>query len=132
MSENHKIKDISPQFDVILRRKPGSVATLTIYSGSIGFEKEKPRAYEKNFYSPDENSQVIQIVKRITDDKLFHQADLVKTFAGDGYIIEFKEDLITCKVAFIFAQKEKNIFSDIEINDLLDNYEQVDVGEKDI
>jgi hypothetical protein len=57
-------------------------------------------------YPPENGQGIIQIVKRISDDVVFHQSDMVEAEnLGSVFIIEFKEDLIHVVISSLFDQK---------------------------
>jgi hypothetical protein len=82
---------------------------------------------------PENGNGIIQIVKRISDDTVFHQSDMVEAVdVGSCFIIEFKEDLIHCAVASLFEQApiivEINQLTAHELvaDELIDDYENFD------
>lgn len=81
-------------------------------------DKKHDGIFTKIIPPPESGEGIIQIVKRITDDKLFHQGDDVKTIDGNyGNIISFNEDRVHCELIFLFEQ-ENNCTAIHEINDL--------------
>lgn len=95
------IKNNSPQFDIILRGEPSQRDTITVVSGS----EELPFEIRTTLSPPSKDKGIVKIVKRISDDKLFHQQDMVEVKdIGSCFIIEFKEDLIHCSVVCIVEQ----------------------------
>ena len=126
---NHKIKKVKefltegiPQFDVIARHDPGKNIDMEVISGN-----EELIFKHTETLAPSSEEGIIHIVKRISDDQVFHQSDMVEAGdIGSCFIVEFKEDLIHCVVVVIFEQDDeaKKI---VEINQLT-VHPQVDVG----
>lgn len=115
------LKDGPPQFDVILRREPGKVVTYSFASNSpeINF------AHEGVLNLPEDGKGIIQIVKRISDDVIFHQSDMIEISGEDSaFVIEFKEDRIHCVVAGVFDQDLRIV----EINQLI-TAQTLEIGE---
>lgn len=122
MSGKHKIKKIKeylksgrPQFDIINRREPGKNVEFDFKSGTSELDFE----YRDTLFPPDNAEGIIQIVKRISDDQIFHQTDMVEVDGfGSSFLVEFKEDLVHCVIADIFSQdgSHKKI---VEINQLI-------------
>jgi hypothetical protein len=100
------LKEGPPQFDIILRREAGKVVHVSILSGDELEELGGNRTISNMTLHPPENGNgIIQIVKRISDDQIFHQQDMVEADGvGSCFIVEFKEDLIHCAVANLFDQ----------------------------
>lgn len=81
-------------------------------------DKKHDGIFTKIISPPESGEGIIQIVKRINDDKLFHQGDDVRTKEGSaGTIISFHEDRVHCEIIFLFEQ-EKDCLRMSEINDL--------------
>lgn len=123
MSGKYKIKTVKEfvkegpaQFDVILRRDIGKIVNINIHMHPDTANELSEAKKVDMILSPPENGKgIIRIVKRISDDVIFHQSDMVEaTNIGSCFIIEFKEDLINVSVASLFDQ-EPTI---IEINEL--------------
>lgn len=106
----------APQFDVIQRRDKGESWDAHFESGN----KELDFKYVKTIISETDDG-LIQIVKRISDDKIFHQGDLVEgTESGTCFIVSFCEDLIHCKVVFLDQEEFELEINDIEsLEDLI-------------
>lgn len=136
MSEKYKIKTVKeylkegpPQFDVILRRESGKVINVAI---SIHPDMVEESGGARNFHfvlhPPENGSGIIQIVKRISDDAVFHQSDMVEDKNGSTcYILEFKEDLIHVLVAFMFDQEPCLIeINKLMAKELIDDEEELE------
>lgn len=114
---NNKIKTIKefifdgpPQFDIILRRKKGNSVT---YNMSFALNVDKSFKQE-TLFPVDSQTGIIQIVKRISDDSIFHQFVFVKTKNDSNcFIVEFNEDLVHCVI--LCENDDKKI---VEMNDL--------------
>jgi hypothetical protein len=125
-----KSKGGNPQFDVIQRRDKGESWNAHFESGN----KELDFKYVKTII-PETEDGLIQIVKRISDDRIFHQGDLVEgTESGTCFIVSFSEDLIHCKVVFLDEEEYELEINDIEsLEDLIaDDIEaayEADLGE---
>lgn len=100
-----------PQFDIILRRDKGRVVTISLPSSLFSNSKQE------TIFSPESGNGIIQIVKRISDDKIFHQFLFVNSKSiGTCFILEFSEDLIHCVVIGISGKEDFK--KTVEINDL--------------
>jgi len=94
------IKDGPPQFDVILRRDKGEPVQFSVSSES----KEIDLEYIEMIYPEPTSDGLIKIVKRISDDAVFHTNDMVEVKGvGSCFIIKFEEDLINCYVLDAFG-----------------------------
>lgn len=114
------LKNGPPQFDVIVRREPGKSLAYKVHSATEDLDFK----HEKMILPPKDG--IIQIVKRISDDHLFHQGDMVEIDKiGTCFVFEFSEDLIHCSIADLFDQKETTV----EINQLI-IVEEVEAGEE--
>ena len=114
MSGKYKIKTVKeflkggpPQFDVILRREAGkSVDVKILMHPDTANELEGASDVDIVLNPPENGNGIIQIVKRISDDAVFHQSDMVEAEnVGSCFIIEFKEDLTHVSVASLFDQE---------------------------
>ena len=102
------LKEGPPQFDVILRLSPGKTVDVHIVFGEQSLVM-------KTLTPPESGEGIIKIVKRISDDVLFHQSDMVDVDGKESvFIMEFREDRIHCSVAGLFDQEP----FDVEINQL--------------
>jgi hypothetical protein len=95
------------QFDIIQRSEVGKTCDLSISSTNfIKFE------FHTTLYDV---GGVIRIVKRISDDVLFYNGDMVElNEIGSVFVVSFKEDCVHCIVVDM-DQKEHVV----EINDLI-------------
>jgi hypothetical protein len=95
------------QFDIIQRSEVGKTCDLSISSTNfIKFE------FHTILYDV---GGVIRIVKRISDDVLFYNGDMVElNEIGSVFVVSFKEDCVHCIVVDM-DQKEHVV----EINDLI-------------
>ena len=94
------------QFDIIQRSEVGKTCDLHISSNDFKFD------FHTTLYDA---GGVIRIVKRISDDVLFYNCDLVElSGVGSVFIISFKDDCVHC-VVFDMDQKGHLV----EINDLI-------------
>lgn len=134
MNKNYKIKTVKeylkegpPQFDIILRREVGRVVHVHV-ANSEPKEDEQIKDINIVLNPPESGLGIIRIVKRISDDVVFHQSDMVECNAvgGSCVVIEFNENRIHCVVAGLFDQ-ETTI---VEINDLT-QHELVDEERED-
>lgn len=100
------------QFDIILRREPGETFDFHVKGPD---EFPEILDYSETIFSKHEHEGVIRIVKRICDDDVFHQSDLVEVGdIGTCFISEFCEDLIHCFVIDLDNTKHK-----VQVNYLL-------------
>jgi hypothetical protein len=119
MSEKRRIKKVleyfqegPPQFDVIQRREVGKTFNYKVLSTSDDLEFN----YEETIQPPDNGLGIIWIVKRISDDQLFHQGDMIEVQEiGSCFVTEFKEDRIHCVVVGLFEQAP----IEVEVNQLI-------------
>lgn len=113
MKTRHKVLTVkefvaqggAPQFHVIARRDKSAVLNVTILRG-LEFENspENKDNYHTETIFPEEGSDgLIQIVQRISDEKLFHQGDYVTLKNNTNVaLIFFHEDRIHCTVVDLF------------------------------
>jgi len=117
MSEVKKINEFiaqsGVQFDIILRRESGE---------SFNFHVKGPEEfpeildYKETIFSTHEHEGIIRIIKRVCDDSVFHQSDIVEIEGvGTCFIVEFCEDLIHCFVVDLDNTKRK-----VEVNNLIE------------
>lgn len=99
------------QFDIIQRSDPNKACVFSISSKDFDF----------NFHATlHDLNGVIRIVKRISDDILFYNCDMVELDgAGSVFIVSFSDDCVHCKV--IDLDKQEHI---VEINELIYLVEQ--------
>lgn len=123
------LKEGPPQFDVILRREAGKVVSINIrMHPDTANELTDAKNVDMILPPPENGNGIIQIVKRISDDAVFHQSDMVEAEnVGSCFILEFKEDLIHVSVASLFDQEPTLI----EINKLTAHEVTVEEDEDD-
>lgn len=94
------------QFDIIHRSEAGKACDLRISSKDFKFE------FQKTLHDV---GGVIRVVKRISDDVLFYNGDMVELDeVGSVFIVSFNDNCIHCMVVDM-DQKEHMV----EINDLI-------------
>jgi len=113
------IKDGPPQFDIILRREKGEPVEFSVSSAS----EELKLDYFEMVYPEPGSEGLIKIVKRISDDAIFHTNDMVESKdIGSCFIVKFSEDLIHCFVLDAFGDINKLINKhntiQVQINDI--------------
>lgn len=105
------IKEGPPQFDVILRLDAGKTVDVHVMSG-------KKDIVNRTLVPPESGEGIIKIVKRINDDVVFHQSDMVDVENCEScFIVEFHEDLINCTVVSAYLMEGNEPFV-VEINKL--------------
>lgn len=120
MGSNRKILTVkefvaqggSPQFHVLARRKKGAVLNITVLPGVLfdnGKQINSQEPYSETLLPAEDSEGLIEIVQRISDDKIFHQGDCVVTKNNaSAALISFSEDRIHCTVLDFFAQSINN------------------------
>lgn len=102
----HEFLSSLVQFDIIQRSDPGKACDLSISSNDFKFH------FCAALFDSD---GVIRIVKRISDDVLFYNGDMVElNDVGSVFIVSFKNDCIHCMV--VDMDKKEYV---VEINDLI-------------
>jgi hypothetical protein len=112
------IKDGPAQFDVILRRDKGEPVEFFVSS----VDGESRVDYKEMVYPPQGSEGLIKIVKRISDDGIFHTNDMIEAKdVGSCFIIGFNEDLVHCTVLDVFSQGDgtaEPVKIQVQINDI--------------
>jgi hypothetical protein len=137
---SHKIKSVKeflkdgpPQFDIILRREKGEPVVFHVSSTS----EEIKLNYTESVLPEPGSEGLIKIVKRISDDAIFHTNDMIEAKEiGSCFIIGFSEDRIHCTVLDAFSQgdgtteppKVRVQVNDIELHLVAD--EETETGEE--
>ena len=98
------LKTGAAQFDIILRRGKGEPVEFSVRSEG----EDLKLAYTEMIYPEPGSEGLIKIVKRISDDEIFHTNDMVEAEGlGSCFILQFNEDLVHCTVLDAFGEVNK-------------------------